>query len=128
MNSGKLRVLNGALLNTMADFSNTGTLTIGAASVFTVNGSYSQDPSATLEIQLGGTAATGQFGQLLVTGTAALGGTLTVTSVNNYVPQSADSFTILTFAARAKTDFANAPAGFSLTYDDGMGTLTLTAQ
>ena len=60
--------------------------------------------------------------------TAALGGTLTITSINNYVPQSGDSFTILTFAARAKTDFANAPAAFALSYDDGMGTLTLIAQ
>ena len=59
--------------------------------------------------------------------TANLGGRLTVTLLNNYVPQSGDSFTLLTFASRGNppSDFANAPGAFSLMYDDGKGTLTL---
>jgi hypothetical protein len=127
-NSGSLSLLNGSAFSTVADFSNTGTLTIGASSVFTVSGNYSQDPKAILVIQVGGPSSLLQFGQLLVTGTATLGGTLTVTLLNNYVPQSNDSFTILAFASRgnAPTNFANAPPGFNLIYDDGKGTLTLT--
>jgi hypothetical protein len=128
-NGGSLALLNGRALSTVADFSNTGTLTIGASSIFTVGGNYSQSPTATLEIQLAGPSSTGQFGQLIVTGTASLGGRLTVTLLNNYVPQSGDSFTILTFASRDNppSDFANAPGAFSLMYDDGKGTLTLLA-
>lgn len=128
-NGGSLSFLNGASFSTAADFSNTGTLAIGVTSIFTVNGNYNQDPKATLAIQLGGTASTGQFGQLVVTATANLAGTLTITLVNNYVPQSGDSFTLLTFATRGTppTAFTTVPSGFNLLYDDGKGTLTLVA-
>jgi len=128
-NGGSLALLNGRAFSTVTDFSNAGTLTIGVSSIFTVGGNYSQNPTATLEIQLAGPSSTGQFGQLVVTGTANLGGRLTVTLLNSYVPQSGDSFTILTFASRGNppSDFANAPGAFSLMYDDGKGTLTLLA-
>jgi N-acetylneuraminic acid mutarotase len=127
-NFGTFGILDGRAFSTVADFSNTGTLTIGASSVFTVNGNYTQDPKATLEIQLAGPSSSGQFGQLVVTGTATLGGTLTITLLNSYVPQSGDSYTILTFASRGTppTSFATTPSAFGLTYDDGAGTLTLS--
>jgi hypothetical protein len=127
VNGGSLSFLNGHTFTTAGDFSNNGTLTIGASSVVNVSGNYNQGLKATLEVQVAGPASSGQFGQLNVTGTATLGGTLLVTLLNNYVPQSGDSFTILTFASRGNptTDFVNAPPGFNSTYDDGKGTLTL---
>jgi hypothetical protein len=127
-NGGTLQVLDGAAFTTAGNFSNTGTLTVGLASVVTVGGSYTQqDPNATLEVQLGGTADTGLFGQLMVHGTANLGGTLALTPVNGYTPTTGDSFAILTYAARTG-DFANPPPGFTLSYDDVNGILTVIAQ
>jgi hypothetical protein len=127
-NSGTFRLLDGAAFTTPGDFANTGTLTIGLGSVLTVNGNYAQGPNATVEIQLGGTADTGLFGQLAVTGNVALDGTLTLTLVNGYTPTSADAFPIMTFASRNGTDFANPPAGFNEVFDDGNGNLNVIAQ
>jgi hypothetical protein len=72
--------------------------------MFTVNGNYTQDPAATLVVQLGDSPATGQFGQLHVTGQATLDGTLTVTLVNGFDP-TGYCFRILTFGSRSG-DFA----------------------
>jgi hypothetical protein len=123
-NGGTLQVLDGAAFTTAGDFSNTGTLTIGLGSVVTVSGNYTQqDPNATLEVQLGGTADTGLFGQLQVNGTANLGGALQIDLVNGYAPNSGDSFTILTDGSR-NGDFAslNLPAG--AVWDPNAGTVT----
>ncbi|HLJ92627.1 MAG TPA: kelch repeat-containing protein [Gemmataceae bacterium] len=126
-NSGRLSFLDGQTFSTNGDFSNSGTLTIGASSVFTVSGNYNQDPLATLEVQVAGSSSSGQFGQLNVAGTASLAGTLTVTLLNGFVPQSGDSYTLVTYASRGNppTSFANGPAGFNLNYNDGNGTLML---
>jgi hypothetical protein len=127
-NSGTFQVLDGAAYTTVGNFSNTGTLTIGLASVFTVNGDYTQGPNATLEIQLGGTPDTGLFGQLAVAGNVALDGTLTLTAVNGYIPSSGDAFQIMTFASRDGSDFANQPTGWDEVFDDVNGNLSVIAQ
>jgi fibronectin-binding autotransporter adhesin len=126
--SGLLTLLNGYNLTTAGDFSNQGYLLIDFTSVLIVSGDYTQGSGATLEIQLGGTPDTGLFGQLNITGNAALDGTLVLTPVNGYTPTTGDAFQIMTFASRNGTDFANGPAGFDLNYDDGTGSLTVTAQ
>jgi hypothetical protein len=125
-NGGTLELLDGASFTTLSSFSNTGALTIGQGSIFSVAADYNQGPSATLEIQLGGTSNTGLFGKLNVGGTANLDGTLTLTPVSGYTPATGDSFQIVTFASRSG-DFANPPAGFSLSYDDVGGTLTVVS-
>src|SRR5262249_18449176 len=113
--SGVLVLQNGYTLVTGGGFTNLGYLLLDFTSVLSVGGDYTQGSGATLEIQLGGL---GQFGQMAIAGNANLDGTLTLTPVNGYVPTTGDAFTILTFASRNGTDFANPPAGFDEVFDD----------
>jgi hypothetical protein len=56
-----------------------------------VNGNYTETGTGTLEVQLGGSSASGQFGRLIVNGAATGGGTLTVSLVNGYSGTTGDS-------------------------------------
>jgi hypothetical protein len=122
-NGGIFQLLDGASFTTTGNFTNTGTLTIGLASVFTVTGDYTQTSTGTLDIQLGDVPASGQFGTLAVTGTANLDGTLQIDLVNGYTPNFGDSFTILTFASR-NGDFATLNIPASGVWDPNAGTVT----
>jgi hypothetical protein len=57
-------------------------LTLSPKSILTVNGSFSQGSTATLTVQIGGTAALPTFGSIAsgAAGTVSLNGTLKVTS------------------------------------------------
>ncbi len=85
-NAGTFSVLAGATFTAAGNLSNTGTVTVGPASTLAVKGSYAQSSAGTLEIQLGGTPASGQFGQLAVGGSAALAGTLQPELVDGFGP------------------------------------------
>jgi hypothetical protein len=61
----------------------------------TVQGNYTQTASGVLLIPIAGPK---QYGQLAVTGSATLDGTLQVSLLDNYVPAVGASFPILTFA------------------------------
>jgi len=129
-NNGTFALLNGRNLTT-GTFTNNGTLTIGAGSIFTVTGNYTQGSGGTLEVQIGGTSI-GQFGQLIVNGAApngvaSLNGTLRLTPAG-YTPHGGDSFAILSYRTRSGSNFTNPPAGFDLNYDDTNGRLTVVAQ
>jgi uncharacterized repeat protein (TIGR03803 family) len=124
--AGHLSFLDGAVFTTAGSFANNGILTVGAGSAFNVSGNFTQGASATLEVQLGGTGS-GQSGQLAVTGLATLNGTLLLTPVNGYVPQSGDSIPVLTYGSRSGT-FSTPPPGFTLNFDDIDGILTVIKQ
>jgi hypothetical protein len=124
--AGRFTLLDGAAFITAGNFTNLGSLTVGLGSTFGVSGNFTQGAAGTLDLQLDGTSA-GQFGTLAVTGTATLAGTLQDTLVNGYGPMPGDAFPILTYGARSG-DFATGPAGFTRSFDDGNGILTLTAQ
>jgi uncharacterized repeat protein (TIGR01451 family) len=78
--------------------------------VITVTGTYTQTNTGTLQIQLAG-ALPAQYDQLLVSGSATLGGTLDVTFIGGYVPTGGETYDVLTFASNSG-DFAtkNLPA------------------
>ncbi|HOW19593.1 MAG TPA: hypothetical protein PLC79_11195, partial [Phycisphaerae bacterium] len=78
-----------------------GTVSPGTMSPGTlqIDGSYSQEASGTLRIELGGTQA-GQSDQLTVTGNATLSGTLALSVVAGYVPVPGESIVILTCGSR----------------------------
>jgi hypothetical protein len=118
LDGASFTIRNGANFTSAGDFNNLGALVIGPSSVFTVSGNYTQTSGGSLEVQLGGSPASGQFGKLAVTGTANLDGTLTVSLVNSYTPSSGDSFQIVTFASSSGS-FATTilPSGASLTFN-----------
>ncbi|HWF35743.1 MAG TPA: hypothetical protein VG295_10220 [Solirubrobacteraceae bacterium] len=75
----------------------------GAAGILTITGNYVQSSAATLAVQIDGTTAgtgTGFFGQLKVSGTANVSGTLAVTDVAGFTPAQANTFAILTATSR----------------------------
>ncbi len=82
-----------------------GTVSPGLGETITVNGGYTQESGGTLQIPVGGSSSSGAFGTLVVTGFAAVAGTLTVTTVNGYTPLFTDSYTVLDFASE-NGDFA----------------------
>jgi len=71
-----------------------GTITPGdAPGPLYVNGDYTQT-GGTLDLQLMNLST---YGQLLISGSATLGGTLEVDLLNSYVPNLGDQFTLLTY-------------------------------
>ena len=70
-----------------------------------INGNYMQTSAGKLQISLGGTAPGSGYDQLHVSGAVALGGTLQVTLINNFVPSLGNSFDIL--------DWGSLSGGFS---------------
>jgi len=77
----------------------------------TVQGNYTQASAGALDIDI---ASATQFGQLAVTGPATLDGTLNVSLLEGFMPQSGDHYQIMDFASRSG-DFAN-KNGFDLAY------------
>jgi len=129
--TGSLTIQNGRNVTTPGDFSNAGIMVLGSASTFSVTGNYTQSSAASLEADLGGSPASGQFGRLNASGTAALGGMLRGRIVNGYGPQTAagDSFQVVTFTNRGASDFASfdlQPQGaVSLTHSEFAANVTL---
>ncbi len=94
-------VLNGnsfvnALVTSSGGIVSPGTLT-GTLSLLQ---SYTQTLSGTLHIEIGGLTAGTEYDRLAVSGTANLGGTLSIELVNDFPGSIGDSFTIMTFAAK----------------------------
>ncbi|HEV3312010.1 MAG TPA: CARDB domain-containing protein, partial [Chloroflexota bacterium] len=98
-NSGSLSVTGGADFNTTGDFSNGGGLIVGAGSTVTVAGNATQTPAGTLEIQIGGPQASGLYGQLVVTGSATLGGDFALGLANAYNPMAGQDYPVLSFGS-----------------------------
>jgi len=80
-----------------------------APGILSINGNYTQTAAGALDIGLAGPASSGQ---LAVSGTATLAGTLNLVLTNGFTPKAGAWFTILTFAARSG-DFST-ETGFSL--------------
>jgi hypothetical protein len=130
-NAGSFTLTGGATFTTAGDLDNTGTLTIGPASTLNVQGAYTQGPSATLDVQLGGTPASGQFGQLIASGAATLNGTLQAEVVGGYQPTVNDQFTVLTYPSETGTfSTFNMPLGGGVQFQAAVnaGNVTLTGQ
>jgi hypothetical protein len=68
----------------------------GAAGILTINGNYTQTATGALDIELGGTTAGSQYGQLAVSGTASLGGSLDVALISGFHPVVGNGFEVMT--------------------------------
>jgi hypothetical protein len=94
----------GAVTGALANTSGTVSPGDGAPGILTITGNYVQGSGGTLAVAIGGiTAGTGNgfFGQLKVSGTATLSGTLSVTDVGGFTPAQANTFAILTFSSHS---------------------------
>jgi Tol biopolymer transport system component len=121
INAGSLDVRSGVLSirctlwhQAGAVIQGAGTLELGSVASFagdvrpgtspgllTIAGDMPQAESSTLHIELGGPAVGTQYDRLTVTGTATLGGALTVSLINGFTPAAGQEFTVLTSGARS---------------------------
>lgn len=86
---------------------NAGVVAPGAsAGRLTLAQSYRQQSGGALNVEIGGTAAGTQYDQLVVGGTATLGGTLAVVLTNGFVPLAGQQFTVLRAASLGGTTFS----------------------
>ena len=93
---GQLPPLRGNDFTTLGGLTNTGTLRVGPQSTLSVTGDFTTTGTAVFE--LAGTAATGQFGEIVATGAGALGGAATIVIDAGYTPSASDVFRLGTFA------------------------------
>lgn len=115
-----------------ANLTNAGTLSPGTSpGTITVDGNYTQESTGTLAIELSGTTPSTQYDQLVVTGVAALDGTLDVSLIDEFSPSLGESFTILTYTSHTGTfDALNLPAlglglAWKIAYESTAVTLTV---
>lgn len=101
-NSGSFALLEGHDLAIGGDFTNSGTLTLSAGSVFSANGAFTQTSTGIIAFELGGTPASGLFGQVIATGAATLDGTASF-SMNGYTAINGDAFTLMAFPSHVGT-------------------------
>jgi len=101
-NSGTFSLLEGRDFATVGDFTNSGTLALSAGSVFSANGTFTQTSTGSIAFELGGTPASGLFGQVIVTGAATLDGTASF-SINGYTAINGDTFTLMSFPSHVGT-------------------------
>ena len=116
-NSGSVSFIGGAGLTTSGGFSNGGDLTVGVGSTFKVGGNFTQTSAGSLAVQLGGAPASGQFGQLVATGSASLGGNLNISVVNGFNPTLGQDYPVLSYASvtGAFAKISGLPSGMTAT-------------
>lgn len=99
----------------VGSLNNAGVVSPGSSpGVLQVNGDFAQTADGDLLIEL---ASASSYDQLHITGSAALGGTLTVNLINGFAPTPGQTFTIVT-AANVNGTFAqtNLPPGMRAIY------------
>jgi len=102
----------------------TGSVTVGgttapgtSAGQLNISGTYTQQSTGTLAIEIGGPTPGSQHDQLAVSGAATLDGTLSVEFIDGYTPSIGQSFTVMTYSSRSGTFAIVAvpcPAGFGV--------------
>jgi hypothetical protein len=83
-------------------FNNYGTVDIQSG-ILAANGGYFCSSNSTLNCALWGTTPGATYGQLQVSGTVNLDGTLSVNLTNNYIPTTNDTFTVVSAGTRSGT-------------------------
>jgi hypothetical protein len=116
-NLGAFSLLGGITFTTAGDFNNSGTLTLGPGSTLAVNGSFVQTAAGTLNVQIGGTAASPTAGTISTsnTGTVTLDGTLNMTA--SIKPAVGTTFKVVNNRGSSAIHgiFAGLPEGATLT-------------
>jgi fibronectin-binding autotransporter adhesin len=107
VNAGATLTGNGSVAGALVSFGTVRPLG-GSLNTFTVGGNYTMQTTPTttpsLNIKIGGTPASGIFGNLTVSGTVALAGALDVDLVNGFMfPQGESTYQIMNFKAGKNT-------------------------
>ncbi len=115
MNQGSFSILEGRNFTTLSNLTNAGAMTIDDNSIMTVNGSFTQQSTGVLNIEI---ADLTHFSLLNSSGSVNFAGILNVTFVNGYNPNLGDSFTIMNFlsslGAFSSVNFFNLAEGLGL--------------
>lgn len=112
-----------------AGFYNLGTMMVGllAPGQVDLNGPLNIGADSTLSFGIGGTIPDTEYGVLNQSSRSlTLAGSLAVTLINGFVPQSADTFTIITTVSPLAGSFENIASGERLTTADGSGSFFVT--
>jgi hypothetical protein len=121
---GSFSLLGGQSFKTTGALSNMGSLTLGAGSILTVSGSFTQASTGTLTIELGGTDTSPTFGQLVsTTGKVALAGSLDMTST--VVPAVGSAFELLDNEGGSTINGTFAGLSAGATFDVTVGTTVM---
>jgi hypothetical protein len=146
--SGILDVASGASFAKIGGFTNTGTISgrgtiaVGSTGLLTnsgtvrpgaspgtlnITGNFTQGPSGTLFMELGGTSQGVNYDWLNITGTANLGGTLQVALFGGFAPVAGNAFGLINAAGGASGTFAqiNTPAGYNFSSSYGANLFNL---
>jgi hypothetical protein len=92
----------------------------------TITGNYTQGSGGTLSVKIGGATAGTQYDQLAVGGTATLNGTLNVSLLGGFTPNSGEMFQPLTSTAESGTFASLTGDGTMFTDSYAAGGATLT--
>ncbi|MGZ5004066.1 MAG: beta strand repeat-containing protein [Chthoniobacterales bacterium] len=90
-----------------------------------INGNLSLQDNAQLSFVIN-SATAADFDTMEVSGNAHFAGKLAVTLLNGFVPQSSDSFTVLTAGTTITGAFANVASGSRILTEDGRGSFIAT--
>jgi hypothetical protein len=125
INNGSLTLIGSSshFLMGSGGLTNNGTVILTAGTTLRVDGDYTQSGTGTLDVQFGGTPASGQFGKLVVGGTATLAGTLRVDLVSPDAGMPGAVYTILTYGS-GLGDFDNVILPPGAGWDVNTGTVT----
>jgi hypothetical protein len=93
-------------------FTNSGTLNLGAGSVLSVNGAFTQ-PGSAINVDIAGPVAGTDFGQVVATGAVDLNGTLNANLIGGYDPGVNVSFPVVVGSSRTGTFSAFGGSGFT---------------
>ncbi|MHB9026522.1 MAG: FlgD immunoglobulin-like domain containing protein [Armatimonadota bacterium] len=81
---------------------NSGLVSPGASpGLLAITGTYRQNATGTLAIELGGLTPGTEFDRMTVTGVATLAGTLNVSLIDGFAPADGDLFTVLQYGSRS---------------------------
>ena len=95
----------GSITLNVSSINNSGSITIGPTNKINVSGGFTQTSTGTLDVQLG-SASTGSYGSMTITGTAVVGGTLKAEAVQRLRRhRRVDSFTPIDLLQRDRQFF-----------------------
>ncbi len=100
----------------------------GTAGTMIITGNYTQAPTGTLNIELGGLTAGTQFDRVTISQGATLNGALNVTLINSFVPTTGNTFQIMTYLSHTGTFSTVTSSGANYTVQYNASNVTLVAQ